>query len=120
MLAPSSWWIRLVEPHAEGELLPQPFDLRLAEDLPRPALVRSAHTATVDAVLAQLLHADLHHLVWHGAPDTLAVEVGEQVRLRVADRREESVAGHCGHELLQPSGRIGERLVWPQLDHRPL
>ena len=39
-----------------------------------------------------LLHADLHELVLHGSTDALAVEVGEQLRLRIAGRRDQRVA----------------------------
>ena len=79
MLVPGGDRIGLVEPHAEGDLLPQPLDIRLTEDLLRPALVRCADAAPVDGVLADQRPLNLHHLLRHGAPDTLAVEVREQL-----------------------------------------
>jgi hypothetical protein len=119
VLFPGLYRIGLVEPHAEGDLLPQPLDVGLAEDLCRPALVRGTDAAPVDVVLGELLYADLHDLLRYGAADTLAVEVCEQLRLRVARRRDHRVAAHRGGERLQPLGRVRQRLVRAQLDHRP-
>src|SRR6478609_9391512 len=119
VLLPGLYRIGLVEPHTEGDLLPQPFDVGLAEDLCRPALVRRAYAAPIDVVLGYLLHSDLHDLLRHGATDALAVEICEQLRLRVAGRRDHRVAAHRGGECLQPLGRIRQRLVGAELDHRP-
>ena len=104
MIAPRRDGVRLVEAHAERDLLPQLLDVGLAEDLRCPALARSADSAPVDVVLPDLLHPDLHDLLRHCPADALAVEVGEQLRLGIAGRRDHRVAAHRAEERFQPLG----------------
>src|SRR5207302_5930284 len=101
------------------DLLPQAVDVRLAEDLPRPALARRTGAAPVDRVLPKLLEPELPDLALHSPADALAVEIGQQLRLRIARRRDQGVARKRGDERLQPFGRVRERFVRPELDHRP-
>jgi hypothetical protein len=119
VLVPGRGGIGLVEPHAERDLLPEPLDVGLAEDLLSPALARSADAAPVEHVVAEVLHLDAHELLLHRSTDALAVEVGEQIRLGITRRADHRVAGPRAHESLLPVRRVGQRLVRPQLDHRP-
>ena len=61
---------------------------------------------------------DLPDLHLHRAADALAVEVTEQMRLGPAHRPEVGVPGPRLHELLLPLGRVGQRRVRPEPDHR--
>src|SRR4051794_17971003 len=118
VLAPCGHGIGLVEAHAERDLLPQLLDLRLAQHLPRPTLRHRADAAPVDGALAVKPTIDLDRFERDRAAHALAVEVGEQLRLGVPRRPELRIAPGrlCG--LLQPLGRVRERLVRPELDHR--
>jgi hypothetical protein len=119
MLFPGCHGVRLVETHAERDLLPQPLDVRLTEDLLGPALARGADADPVDRALAQQLHLDLHQLLGHGPAYAFAVEVGQQLGLGVARRRDERVPGRRPCQDLLPLRRVRQRLVGAELDHRP-
>ena len=119
MLLPRRDRIRFVEPHTELDLRPQLLDVRLTEDLRGPGLARGADADPVDRVLAQQLQLDLRQLLLHRSADALAVEIGEKVRFRVARRPDHRVAGPRADDGLPPLGRVSERLVGPELDHRP-
>ena len=84
--------IVLVESGAERNGLPQAFDVRLAEDLGRPAGRRIGDAGPVDRALDHLPARDLVHLFHPGASDPLSVEIGHQFRLRVARRRDQRIA----------------------------
>ena len=118
VLVPGGCGVWLVEAHAERNGFPQALDVRLSEHLARPLLPRRADADPVDRVLAHLLHPYLHDLLRHCSTDALAVEVGKEIRLRIAGRGDQRVAGDRGDEVLQPPGRIGQSLVRAELDHR--
>ena len=61
---------------------------------------------------------DLDRLERDRAADAIAVEVGEQLRLGVPRRPELGVAPGRLRERLLPLGRVRERLVRAELDHR--
>ena len=66
-----------------------------------------------------LLPVDLGHLERDRTADALSVEVRQELRLGISRRPQLGVArGRRGH-LLQPLGRVRQRLVGPELDHRP-
>ena len=94
MLPPRGDGIVLVEPEARGDELPQPLDVGLAENLLRPAGVRRADSAPVDAVVGVLLPADLRDLDLHRPADAVAVEIGEELGLGIPARPEQRVPGH--------------------------
>jgi hypothetical protein len=118
VIVPGGDGVRLVEAHAERDLLPEALHVRLAEHLLRPSLARGAGAAPVHGVPGQELQLELDELLRHGPPHALTVQVGHQVRLRIARRRDHRVAVQRGDELLQPRGRIRQRLVRSELDHR--
>ena len=118
MLAPGCDGIRLVEPEAERDELPQLLDVGLAQDLAGPAPRRRPDAAPVDAVLPVHPPGDLRRLERNRATDALAVEVGQQLRLRIPRRPQLGVARRGPRPCVQPLGRVGERLVGPELDHR--
>src|SRR4051812_6563526 len=119
VLAPGGDGVRLVEPEAEGNELPQLLDVWLVQHLARPAFVRRPDTAPVDALLPVLLSPNLGDLEQHRAADALAVEVGQQLRLGVSRRPQLRIAGRRLRKRLLPLGRVCERLVGTELDHRP-
>ena len=85
----------------------------------RPAGVRASDAAPVDAVLPVLRLVDLGRLELHRAADALAVEVGEQLGLGVSRRPEPGVTRVRPRQRLHPLGRVRERFVGAELDHRP-
>ena len=118
VLVPRLHGVWLVEPHAERDLLPKPLDVRLAEDLRGPALVRRADPAPVDRVLPMLALDHLRDLHLDRPADTFTVEIGEQPRVGAASRPDGGVAGRLQRQLLFPRGRVCERGVRTELDHR--
>ena len=83
-----------------------------------PAAGRIRDAGPVDRALDHLLADDLVDLLHPRASDPLAVEVGQQLRLRIARRRDQRVAGHRAGERLLPLRGVGQRLVGAELDHR--
>src|SRR5699024_4088699 len=75
VVAPGRDRIRLVEPRAEGDGLPEALDVGLAEDLLRPALVRVGDAGPVHRAVDHLRARDLRECLHLRAADTLAVEV---------------------------------------------
>jgi hypothetical protein len=118
VLSPRGDRVGLVETHTAGDCLPEPFDVRLAEHLARPALVRSADAAPVDRGLAMEAPLDLSELELDRPPHALAVQIGKQLRLRPPGRPEHGVAGGRLREHLLPRRGVGERFVRAELDHR--
>ena len=118
VLAPRGHGIGLVEPEAERDELPETLDVGLAQHLAGPPLVRRADAAPVDGVLAVKPPEDRDRVEGDRAADALAVEVREQLRLRVSRRPDLRVPRSRLRRRLLPLGRVRERLVRPELDHR--
>jgi hypothetical protein len=65
-----------------------------------------------------LLLSDLRELELDRPADALAVEVREELGLGPAGRPDGRIARLRQHQLLRPLGRVRERGVGPQSDHR--
>ena len=94
------------------------LDVGLAQHLAGPPLVRRADAAPVDGVLAMKPPEDRDGVEGDRAADALAVEVREQLRLRVSRRPDLRVPRSRLRRRLLPLGRVRERLVRTELDHR--
>ena len=120
MLPPGLDRIGLVEPDGRRDRVPEPLDVRLAEDDARPLLARVRDDRPVarpgsepQARFRQLPHACVC--------DSLSVEVGKEPGLGAAADHEQRPA--VGAEILQalhePGRRPAERVVGGVLDMRP-
>ena len=100
--------------------IPEPLDIGLAEDGLRPALVRVRHDRPVEQALIQDLHVTLGELAHPRLADARAVEVGEELGLRVADDLDQRTAltGDIGHLLQHPRRGPVERVLVGELDPR--
>ena len=111
--------VGLVEPYGLDERAPEPFDVGLAEDRLRPALVRVGDDRPVDEPLVQLAEVLLRERYHPRLADAGAVEVAQQLRLGVAgDRDQRAVAvAERPRPLEQPRWRPRERLLVGVRDH---
>ncbi len=110
----------LVEADGLGDRLPEPLDVRLAEHLLRPALVRERGDRPAERACGLCLVQRVEHRLRPGAPDALLVEVGEELRVGVPrDHHERSAVARRRCQLDDPRGRVGQHLVCGMLDHRP-
>ncbi len=111
--------VRLVEPHSGLDRAPEPLEVRLAEDRGRPALVRVRDDRPV-AAAARELEARAGEVAHPRARDARAVEVGEELRLRVPADREQraAVAAELLHALDEPRRRPREHVLARVLDVR--
>ena len=119
--APGGDRVIVVEPHAELDELPEPFEIRLAEHLRGPAGVRDADDRPVVQLLVDLAAVLLGELARACAPDAVAGQVGEQVGLGVTGQRDHRGvlrADPLG-ALEQPRRRPREHVVGGVLDQRP-
>ena len=120
MLAPGGDRVVLVEPHAELDELPEGVDVRVAEQLGRPARVRHAGDDPVVEPLVRLarqLFAELRH---PRLADAVARQVGEELRLGVAHQRDDRrvLLAEVLRPLEEPRRRPREDVVGSLLDHR--
>src|SRR6185503_2687570 len=111
VLAPGGHRVRLVEPHAEGDVLPQALEVGLTEHLLRPARAGGGDDRPVDRSLLHLAPDDLRQLEHPSAAHALAVEVREQLRLGVPRRGNDRLASRSLRRDLPPFRRIRQRLV---------
>ncbi len=118
MVAPGRDGIRLVEPGAERNGFPEALDVGLAEDLSRPAARRIRNARPVDGAVDHLLADDLVDLFHSRTSDPFSVELGKQLRFRIARGRDQCVTGPGPRERLLPFRRVVQRLVGAELDHR--
>ena len=88
-VAPRGDGIVLVEPHAELDEVPQRVDVRVAEELGRPALVRHAGDDPVVEPLVRLARQLFAERPHPRLADAVAGQVGEELRLRVAHQRDD-------------------------------
>ena len=99
VVAPRGDGIGLVEAHRLADRVPEALDVRLPEDRLRPALVRVGDDRPVAEAVGQRERrlGDLAHAC---LADALAVEVGVELRLRVAGDRTQRASGLA--EVAQP------------------
>ena len=84
--------ILLAQASRVGDGIPQPLDVGLAEDGGRPAGVGVGDDDPVDQPLVGRLDVALGQLPHPGLADPGAVEIGQQLRLRVADELDQRPA----------------------------
>jgi len=122
MLLPGGDRVALVEPHRVGDVLEQALDVRASVDPLGPAVRRIRRDRPVDALL---LEDDLERafavLLRPGPAHAGAVEVGEQIGIRVArDRDHRAAHARKMVQALQlPRRRPLERLVGAVRDQLP-
>ena len=122
VLLPREHGVGLVEPGRGDDGVPEPLDVRLAEDGVRPAFVRVADDRPLDqpSVLGveQLLRGQARARPLGAA----LVEVGEELGLGLAGDRDRRAAGldHVVEERERPRRRPVERVLRRVLDARAL
>jgi hypothetical protein len=84
VLSPGCDGVRLIKPHCASDGLPQPLHVRLAKDRARPPFVRVRDDRPGDTAVAGRREYLLRELAWPRLGDAGAVEIGEQLRLRIA------------------------------------
>ena len=101
--------------------VPEPLDVRLAEHLRGPALVRARDDGPVVQLLVRLAHRLGDELAHPRAADALAGKVGEQIRLRLAADRDDRgvLVAERPRPGEQPRRRPGQDVVGGVLDQRP-
>ena len=97
-----------VEPHGVRDRIPEALDVRLVEHGARPALVRVGDDRPVADAVAQP-ERGLRHFLHARLPDPLAVEVGEELGLRVARDGEQRTADAA--ELVVPLDEPRRRIA---------
>ena len=108
MLTPRSDRVGLVETDSLSDGLPEPLDVGLAEDRRGPALVWVGDDRPVAEAVGQL-ERRLRDLAHPRLADALAVEIREELWLRVARDRAERAADLA--ELLEPPDEPGRRVA---------
>ena len=100
--APGRDRVGLVETNRVGDCLPEPLEVGLAEHLLRLALGRERGDRPVDDSLVDRPHEDLKPFEGPRATDAALVDVGEELRLRVAGELDHR--GAIEHRLV--SGKL--------------
>ena len=110
-LAPGSDRVRLVEAHRRGDRSPETLGVRFAEYLPRPARVRRRDHGPAQPLPEERLLVG-HRLVHPDSGGLRRIDVVEQVRVRIADERDDDAP--LGRPFLdpldRPRPRLGQRL----------
>ena len=111
-VAPGGDRVRLVETDRPADGLPKPLDIGLAEHGLGPALVRIGDDRPVAEAVGQLQRR-LGDLAHPRLADALAVEIGEELGLRVAGDRDQRAAGlaELAQALDEPRRREAELVV---------
>ena len=120
MLAPGGHRIGLVQPDRVLDRLPEPLDVRLAENGLGPGLGRSADQRPGDPLLDVLAQRSLDQLGLPGAGDPGGIEICQQPGLRIA--RKIDLGRLLGSTVIEsvdePGRRPGEHLFGAALDQR--
>ncbi len=116
--APGGDRIGLIEPYRRPDGLPEPGEVRLAEDLLRPSGSRKGDDRPRHRTLVELIPIRSAKLGHYRLRDAARVEAGEEVRIGLAHDADErrSPLRLLGHALHCPGGSPADRLLRGELD----